>query len=29
VILLSSGVYVMVNLVIDLVYTVLDPRIRY
>jgi peptide/nickel transport system permease protein len=29
VILLSSGVYVVVNLVIDLVYTVLDPRIRY
>ena len=29
VILLSSGVYVMVNLVIDLVYTVLDPRISY
>ncbi len=29
VILLSSGVYVLVNLVIDLVYTVLDPRIRY
>jgi peptide/nickel transport system permease protein len=29
VILLSSGVYVMVNLVIDLVHTVLDPRIRY
>jgi len=29
VILLSSGVYVMVNLGIDLVYTVLDPRIRY
>jgi peptide/nickel transport system permease protein len=29
VILMSSGVYVMVNLAIDLVYTVLDPRIRY
>jgi peptide/nickel transport system permease protein len=29
VILLSSGVYVLVNLVIDLVYTILDPRIRY
>ena len=29
VILLSSGAYVLVNLVIDLVYTVLDPRIRY
>jgi len=29
VILLSSGVYVLVNLVIDLLYTVLDPRIRY
>jgi peptide/nickel transport system permease protein len=29
VILPSSGAYVLVNLVIDLVYTVLDPRIRY
>jgi peptide/nickel transport system permease protein len=29
VILLSSGAYVLVNLVIDLAYTVLDPRIRY
>jgi len=29
VILISSGVYVIVNLAIDLVYTVLDPRIRY
>jgi peptide/nickel transport system permease protein len=29
VILLSSGVYVLVNLVIDLAYTLLDPRIRY
>jgi peptide/nickel transport system permease protein len=29
VILISSGVYVMVNLAIDLAYTVLDPRIRY
>jgi peptide/nickel transport system permease protein len=29
VILLFSGAYVLVNLIIDLVYTVLDPRIRY
>jgi peptide/nickel transport system permease protein len=29
VILLFSFVYVMVNLVVDLLYTVLDPRIRY
>lgn len=29
VILVFSGVYVLVNLVIDLLYTVLDPRIRY
>jgi peptide/nickel transport system permease protein len=29
VILLFSVVYVMVNLVVDLTYTVLDPRIRY
>lgn len=29
VILVFSGVYVVVNLVIDLLYTVLDPRIRY
>jgi peptide/nickel transport system permease protein len=29
VVLLFSFVYVLVNLVIDLLYTVLDPRIRY
>ncbi|UCH49028.1 MAG: ABC transporter permease [Betaproteobacteria bacterium] len=29
VILVFSGVYVFVNLLIDLTYTVLDPRIRY
>jgi peptide/nickel transport system permease protein len=29
VVLLSSLVYVMTNLVIDLCYTLLDPRIRY
>jgi peptide/nickel transport system permease protein len=29
VILLFSGVYVIVNLLVDLSYTVLDPRIRY
>jgi len=29
VILIVSGVYVLVNLVVDLVYTLLDPRIRY
>jgi peptide/nickel transport system permease protein len=29
VILIVSGVYVLVNLVVDLVYTFLDPRIRY
>jgi peptide/nickel transport system permease protein len=29
VILIVSGVYVLINLVIDLLYLVLDPRIRY
>jgi peptide/nickel transport system permease protein len=29
VILMVSGVYVLINLVIDLLYVVLDPRIRY
>ena len=29
VILLFSGVYVIINLIVDLLYTVLDPRIRY
>ncbi|MET0970601.1 MAG: ABC transporter permease, partial [Tardiphaga sp.] len=28
-ILLTSGVYVCVNLLIDLAYALLDPRIRY
>jgi peptide/nickel transport system permease protein len=28
-ILMFSGVYVLINLLIDLLYTVLDPRIRY
>jgi len=27
--LLSSAVYVVVNLLVDLCYLVLDPRIRY
>ena len=29
VILVFSGIYVLVNLLIDLSYTILDPRIRY
>ncbi|MCY3669614.1 MAG: ABC transporter permease, partial [Alphaproteobacteria bacterium] len=29
VILIFSGAYVIVNLIIDLSYTILDPRIRY
>jgi peptide/nickel transport system permease protein len=29
VILLFSLVYVLINLIVDLVYTLLDPRIRY
>jgi peptide/nickel transport system permease protein len=29
VILLFSVVYVLINLVVDLSYTLLDPRIRY
>jgi len=29
VIILFSGAYVLVNLVVDLSYTLLDPRIRY
>ena len=29
VVLMFSFVYVLVNLIIDLVYTLLDPRIRY
>jgi peptide/nickel transport system permease protein len=28
-ILLTSGIYVTVHLLIDVAYTVLDPRIRY
>ncbi|AFK55429.1 binding-protein-dependent transport systems inner membrane component (plasmid) [Tistrella mobilis KA081020-065] len=28
-ILLTSGLYVLVNLLIDLAYTLFDPRIRY
>jgi peptide/nickel transport system permease protein len=28
-ILLTSGIYVLVNLLIDLSYAFLDPRIRY
>jgi peptide/nickel transport system permease protein len=29
VVLVISGVYVLLNLVIDLLYVLLDPRIRY
>jgi peptide/nickel transport system permease protein len=29
VIMVFSGVYVLVNLLVDLSYTILDPRIRY
>ncbi len=29
VILIFSGIYVLINLVIDIIYTILDPRIRY
>ena len=29
VVLVVSGVYVLLNLVIDVAYVVLDPRIRY
>jgi peptide/nickel transport system permease protein len=29
VILMFSAVYVLINLLIDIIYTVLDPRIRY
>jgi peptide/nickel transport system permease protein len=29
VILMVSGVYVLINLAVDLLYVVLDPRIRY
>jgi peptide/nickel transport system permease protein len=29
VLLIFSGVYVLLNLLIDLLYVVLDPRIRY
>jgi len=29
IILVFSGAYVVVNLIVDMLYTVLDPRIRY
>ena len=29
VILIFSGIYVLINLIIDITYTLLDPRIRY
>jgi peptide/nickel transport system permease protein len=29
VIIVFSGIYVLVNLLVDLSYTLLDPRIRY
>jgi ABC-type dipeptide/oligopeptide/nickel transport system permease component len=29
VLILSATIFVAINLVIDLLYTVLDPRIRY
>ena len=29
IILIFSGIYVLINLLVDLMYTVLDPRIRY
>jgi peptide/nickel transport system permease protein len=29
VILIVSGVYVLLNLVVDMLYVFLDPRIRY
>jgi peptide/nickel transport system permease protein len=29
IILIFSGVYVLINLAIDIAYTFLDPRIRY
>jgi peptide/nickel transport system permease protein len=29
VLLVVSGVYVLINLVVDVLYVVLDPRIRY
>ena len=29
IILLFSGIYVVINLIVDLTYTFLDPRIRY
>ena len=28
-VLLFSGIYVFINLLVDLSYTLLDPRIRY
>ena len=29
VMIVFSGVYVLVNLLVDLIYTLIDPRIRY
>jgi ABC-type dipeptide/oligopeptide/nickel transport system permease component len=29
VLILSAAVFVVINLVVDLLYTVIDPRIRY
>jgi peptide/nickel transport system permease protein len=29
IILVFSGIYVLINLAVDMLYTVLDPRIRY
>jgi peptide/nickel transport system permease protein len=29
IILIFSGIYVLINLLVDLSYAVLDPRIRY
>jgi peptide/nickel transport system permease protein len=29
VLLVVSGVYVLINLVVDVLYVILDPRIRY
>lgn len=29
VLILTSGLYVLINLAVDLTYTLIDPRIRY
>lgn len=29
VLILTSGLYVLINLTVDLAYTLIDPRIRY